>query len=169
LATVTGLDPREANAAFLVYNRINPQLKKWWDWQIEEVRNTKQIMSAYDRRLSVLGRLDDDMLDSVIAYYPQSTAGDHVSSVIYKSHDDVDWPARDAFTILNVHDALIALCRIEVREKVARIYKKYAEAPIPILGRDGVTRQLIVPAEFGYSEPDEHGVHRWSTIKKVKL
>jgi len=27
---------------------------------------------------------------------------------------------------------------------------------------------LIVPAEFGISIPDANGVHRWSTIRKVK-
>jgi len=169
LATVTSLDLREATSAYLIYHRINPQLQKWWNWQIENIRSTKQINNAFGRRLTLLGRADDDLMDSIIAYYPQSTAGDHVASVIYRAHSDVDWPTQQARTILNIHDALVALCKIEVRDKIARIYKKYAEAPIPILGIDGVTRNLIVPADFGYSEPDEHGVHRWSTIKKVKI
>jgi hypothetical protein len=52
--------------------------------------------------------------------------------------------------------------------------RKYAEAPIMINSirnrLAGIEKPdaLIVPAEFGISKPDAEGVHRWSTIEKIK-
>jgi hypothetical protein len=52
--------------------------------------------------------------------------------------------------------------------------KKHAEHPLYInsvqnrLANKDDPTELIVPAEFGVSQPDENGVHRWSTIKKIK-
>jgi hypothetical protein len=55
-----------------------------------------------------------------------------------------------------------------VGAEVRGIMKKYAEEPIVIKGFDGVTRELIIPCDLKMSMPDEYGVHRWSTLKKVK-
>lgn len=168
LATTTGLSIEEANRAFSVYHQKTPELKRWWKWLESRALSDHQLFNAFGRRLSIIGRIDEKALESIVAFYPQSTAGDHVSATIYLCHDDVDWP-RGARIRLNVHDALIALVPIEHREQCARIMKKHAERPIPITSILNKQRNLIVPAEFGFSQPDEHGVHRWSTIQKVKI
>jgi hypothetical protein len=41
--------------------------------------------------------------------------------------------------------------------------KKHAEEPLYIRGEE-----LVIPAEFAVSQPDEDGVHRWSTLEKLK-
>jgi hypothetical protein len=46
--------------------------------------------------------------------------------------------------------------------------KKYAEEPLLIEGMDGQVRELIVPCDLKTSVADERGVHRWSTLEKVK-
>ena len=104
-------------------------------------------------------RLDEHSMDSVIAFIPQSTIGDKVSSVIYKSHEDVEWPSQDARILLNIHDALIAIHRPCHVEAVQSIMQKYAEEPIIIRGEP-----VVIPADLKQSVPDAGGVHRWSTI-----
>lgn len=111
----------------------------------------------------LLERLDDDALDSIIAFVPQSTAGDKVASVIYKSERDPRWP-RDARMALNVHDALICINRPADGPLVRQIMREYMEEPIVINGEP-----LIIPAEFAVSQAGNDNVHRWSTLKKVKL
>jgi len=163
LATTTGLSIHEAEVAYNIYHRETPELRAWWDDLAAEVRNTRQLVSPLGRRWLLLERFDETALDSIVAFKPQSTAGDWVCGVIYKCENDPRWP-RDARICLNIHDALIALNRIDDGPLVRSIMREYAEQPIHINGYD-----MIVPAEFGVSKPDEFGVHRWSTITKIKI
>lgn len=168
LAETTGMSMRDAERNYSAYHRVNPEIRKWWDDTMEEVRTKRSLWSPKGRRWILLERLDDEATKSVIAFKPQSTAGDHVSGVIYKCHEDPDWPKKDelhydARIILNIHDALIALCKIEDHKRVMKIMRKHAEEPIIIRGEP-----LIVPADFAVSVPDDKGIHRWSTLKKIK-
>jgi hypothetical protein len=136
------------------------------------VRRTGSVTTCCGRRWLLLERFDPLALDSIIAFEPQSINGDWTSSVIYKCHNDPEWPPT-ARILINVHDANIALNRIEDGPAVRAIMKKHAEQPIWINSvrnrLHGIDKPepLIVPAEMGVSHPDENGVHRWSTIKKV--
>jgi hypothetical protein len=145
----------------------------WWDELIALVRRDRRITSCYGRRWLLLERYDEAALDSIVAFEPQSINGDHTASVIYKCHNDERWP-RDARMCINIHDANIAIHRAEDGELVRDIMRKYAEQPIMINSVGNRLRgidkpeMLIVPAEFGVSMPDDDGVHRWSTIQKIK-
>jgi uracil-DNA glycosylase family 4 len=173
LATVTGLSPVEAEQAYRLYHMASPEITVWWDDLVALVRRDRAITTCLGRRWMLLEHWGDDALDSIVAFEPQSINGDHTSSVIYKCHSDKEWP-RTARILINVHDANIALNRHEDGEAVRAIMKKHAEAPLYInsvqnrLAKRDDPTELIVPAEFGVSQPDENGVHRWSTIKKLK-
>lgn len=162
LATTAGLSLSEAEAAYRIYHRETPQLRDWWDALTKQVRESGYLVSPLGRRWLLLERFDDSALESIVAFLPQSTAGDWVASCIYKCERDPRWP-KDARMAINVHDALIAINRIEDGPLVRSIMKEYMEEPIHINRYD-----MIVPAEFGVSQPDEYGIHRWSTIKKIK-
>lgn len=116
---------------------------------------------------------DDQAFESIIAFEPQSINGDFTAGVIYECESDPRWP-RDARMMMNLHDANIAMHRPEDGELVREIMKQYAEKPLYInsvknrLRGVDAPEQLIVPADFKMSYPDEHGVHRWSTLDKVK-
>jgi uracil-DNA glycosylase family 4 len=172
LATVTGLSLVEAEQAYRLYHMASPEVTVWWDDVIDLVRRTNQVTTCLGRRWILLERFDPTALDSIVAFEPQSINGDWTSSVIYKSHSDKEWPP-SARIVINVHDANIALNRISDGPCVRAIMKKHAEQPIWInsiqnrLKGIDAPEPLIVPAELGVSQPDEHGVHRWSTIKKV--
>lgn len=164
LAAVTGMTMQEAQYAFDAYHRATPELQKWWETVIAEVYRERKLYSCLGRRMEFLGsRIDENLLDSIIAFKPQSALGDFVCSVQYKAQEDDKWP-RYARIPFNNHDSLSALCRPKDVQTVALIMRKYAEAPLIIKGE-----QLIIPADFKVSYPDEQGIHRWSNLKKLKM
>jgi DNA polymerase len=172
LATVTGLPYVEAEQAYRLYHMASPEVQLWWDDVIDLVRRSGQVTTCLGRRWVLLERFDPVALDSIVAFEPQSLNGDWTSSIIYKCHNDPEWPPT-ARVLINVHDANIALSRHEDGPTVRGIMKKHAEQPLYINSVQNRLRgieapePLIIPAEMGVSTPDEHGVHRWSTIKKV--
>lgn len=157
-----------AEELWRIYHRINPELQDGWHATSDEVRRTRRLYNAYGRRWILLERFDDEALKSIVAFYPQSTVGDKVSRCIYLCEDDPEWPTT-ARMALNIHDALIAIHKLEDGPTVRRIMKKHAEEPIDIIDIHGTKRQLIIPADLKASVPDDTGTHRWSTLEKVKL
>ena len=172
LAPVTGLSAVEAEQAYRLYHMATPGVSVWWDDLVALVRRDRAITTCLGRRWMLMERWDEQALDSIVAFEPQSINGDHTSSVIYKCHNDPEWPPT-ARILINVHDANIALNRHEDGEQVRALMKHYAEQPIWITGLQarltgkGPPEPLIVPAELGVSQPDADGIHRWSTIRKL--
>lgn len=184
LSEVTGLSYHEAARNFSIYHRINPQLAKWWGQAERDFRDTRECWNALGRRWKVIQRIDDDVLGSVVAFYPQSTIGDKVVQVWYQSEEDDEWPI-DARIALNVHDSLTGLvvAKPKTVKTALKILKKYAEQPIMV--QDAWKRRppepLIIPAECKMSYPVEYdpklrkyvkspsGIHRWSNMETVEL
>lgn len=162
LSLTTGLPINVAVDAFEKYHRATPELRQWWKSLEDEVRRTKMLFNAYGRRYIQLEPMSQETLTPIVAFKPQSTIGDMLQRVIYKCHDDPKWP-KFSRVVLNIHDAIISLSRIEDWKQTARIMVKHAEEPILVRGRP-----LIIPADAAVSQPDKDGFHRWSTIKKVK-
>ena len=159
LAEVCNIDIRQAEEAWHSYHIAFPEIQQAWKYIIRDVKENRVLYSPLGRRLIFLNRVTEDDLDSVVAFVPQSTVGDKVSSCIYLCHDDPDWP-EDARMALNIHDALIAIHRIEDASHIQKIMKRHAETPITIRGQ-----QVIIPAELKASVPDSFGIHRWSTLQ----
>jgi DNA polymerase len=168
LSSTTGLSLADATNAYRVYHRITPELQQWWGKLEEEVRRTKTLFNAYGRRFIVLERITPEALESIVAFKPQSTLGDHVVRTIYRAQEDDRWPI-NARMWLNIHDALICLAPDDKVKTCMAIMKKYAEEPINIIGVDGKMRQLIIPAETKIAMPDDKGVKRWSTMKAIEV
>lgn len=168
LATTLKVDINTAANLWSIYHRTTPEIQQGWEWDVQTVKKTKQLFNAFGRRWIALQALTDEAMEPIVAFYPQSTIGDKVGKIIYQCHEDPEWPRDKARIALNVHDALIAINRPEVGPLVRKIMKKYAEQPIPIAGRDGVTRDLIIPCDLKRSVADDRGKHRWSNMVKVK-
>lgn len=161
LAQTTGMSLQEAEEAYHIYHRTTPELRRWWDSLVDEVKRNRMLFNAYGRRLLFLERLSDEALESVVAFKPQSLVGDHVCRVIYQAESDDRWPIF-ARMILNIHDALICIAPLSKIKTCLSIMKKYAEQPIYIKGEP-----MIIPADCKETVADETGWHRWSTLKKT--
>jgi uracil-DNA glycosylase family 4 len=163
LAETASLSLRDAHIAYDLYHQINPELRIWWKALEHEARTTKQLWSPMGRRWIIMQRIDETTLESIVAFKPQSTVGDKVCQVWYRSENDERWP--DGCRIaLNIHDALICHGPVDKIKTCLSIMKEHAESPILINGEE-----LIIPADLKMSIPDELGLHRWSTLKKVEL
>ena len=162
LAEVCDIPLWQAIEAHAAYHRAFPEIQLAWKRIIAEVKETKMLFTPLGRRLFFLEAITEDCLDSVVAFVPQSTIGDFVGSIIYKCHEDRDWPRGRARILLNIHDALICLHELDsdVMGTVSAIMKKHAEEPIVIRGEP-----ITIYTDFKHSVPDDKGVHRWSTLK----
>lgn len=187
LAEVTKLPFHEAVRAFTLYHHITPELRKWWEQETLTFKKERVLFNAYGRRLKVIQRIDDDVLDSIIAFYSQSTIGDKITQAWYQCEEDDKWPVGRARIAIDVHDNLIAITTPNKAKTVMSIMKKYAESPIFI--QDAWKRRpaepLSIPCELKMSYPsvwdqkanggkgdfveNPEGLHRWSHMKKVQL
>ena len=161
LAEVCGIPVQQGFEAFASYHQAFPEIQKGWEDTIKTVREERMLFTPLGRRLIWMERFTEESFDSVIAFVPQSTIGDKVSSVIYLCHDDPDWP-KDARMVLNIHDALISIHRPDDAITVQRLMKKHAESPIMIRGEP-----VSIFTDLKQSVADEGGVHRWSTLVEV--
>jgi uracil-DNA glycosylase family 4 len=162
LADVCGISLSQAHQAHRAYFEAFPEILAWQEDTILVLKRTRTLYTSFGRRLILLERVTDESLESAIAFVPQSTIGDKVCSVIYECHEDPEWPS-DARMILNIHDALISINKIGLGSEVRRIMKRHATAPMFINGHE-----VSIPCEFKVSKPDELGIHRWSTLSKLK-
>jgi uracil-DNA glycosylase family 4 len=184
LSEVTGLSYNEANKNFIIYHTTTPELEKWWQIEEREFRKRREVYNALGRRFKVIQRIDDDVLRSIVAFYPQSTIGDKITQVWYQSECDPDWPM-DARVAIDVHDNLVCIASPKTIKTAMQIMVKYAEEPIPIKNVfTNRIEKLIIPAECKVSYPvslqlsdkgkweyveDPKGTHRWSHLKTLKL
>lgn len=193
LATKTGLPYYEAERVYHLYHKITPELKAdngWWATIERTIKRDKILYNAYGRRLIILERLTDEALESIVAFRPQSSIGDKVNRVIYKSHEDDKWPMHakvmQARMALNIHDALICLAPVDKVKTCLSIMKKHAEEPMrwPCI-MTGEMTELIIPAECKMTKQrtlwrlddegklefydDDNGYYRWSHLDKVEV
>jgi DNA polymerase I-like protein with 3'-5' exonuclease and polymerase domains len=129
LSEVTGLPYHEAARAFFLYHSITPELEEWWKQAERDFRTRKEVFNAFGRRHKVIQRIDDEVLKSIVAFYPQSTIGDKITRVWYQSEEDDRWPM-DARVCLDVHDNLVCLASPKTIKTALSILKAYAEEPI---------------------------------------
>lgn len=170
LAEQTGLSLYEAKKSYIIYHNESPEIKLWWEEQLRRARKDREIFNAYGRRNKILQKVDNTILGNLVAFYPQSTIGDKVKRIWRQCHEDDRWDTSKMRIKLNIHDALIGLATADVVKTALSIAKEYAEEPIVVENvYETKAEQCIIPADCKISEPDEGGVHRWSTLKKAVL
>lgn len=169
LAESAKLSLFEAKKSFILYHATNPEIKLWWAELEKLAKRNRELWTPYGRRMRIIQRIDEDALESIVAFVPQSTIGDHVKRCWYKCHEDDDWDMSKMRIKLNVHDALIGIAKPEYAKTALRIMKKHMEEPILIENvYKTKVEECIIPGDVAMSEADEYGIHRWSTLKKLK-
>ncbi len=172
LAQTTGLSYGQAAYNYGAYHKTNPEIQKWWKELEKEVKlNNGMLFNCFGRRLFITERLDnDDALESVVAFKPQSSIGDKVKRVWAQCHEDDKWDVTKAVIRRNVHDALWGVSKPAYAKTALSIMKKYAEEPLMIKSTmTGKVSPLIIPADTKLSFADETGMHRMSNMKEVEI
>lgn len=169
LAETAKISLYEAKKAFILYHNTTPEIKAWWAELEKIAKRERQLFSPLGRRMKIIQRIDDDALESIVAFSPQSTIGDHVKRCWYYCHEDSRWDLNKARIKLNVHDALIGISTPAFAKTALAIMQEYMEKVILIENvYKTKVEQCIIPGDVAISEPDEFGIHRWSTLKKLK-
>lgn len=180
LAETTGLPLSRAAQSYHAYHKINPEIEKWWQETEAIVRREHQLFNAFGRRWKVLQRIDDNVLKSIVAFYPQSTIGDKVSQVWYQAQNDPRWDHNKARIRINVHDSLTGVATKAYAKTALSIMKAYAETPILIQNVYRTkTEELIIPADTAISTLEIRNrdgevigfdtKHRWSNLEKQDI
>lgn len=165
LSITTGIPIEMAKEAFNSYHATYPEIQQAWRNTIKELKQNHCLYNYMGRRLLFLEPITDNNTDSVIAFKPQSTIGDYVSSIIADIEEDPQFPKDKARCILNIHDALVFIYKLEpdVEKLMMKLIWKWANKPIMINGEP-----VVIGMDFKKSYPDENGVHRWTTLKSVE-
>lgn len=171
LAETTGMSYSMAASNYYIYHRTTPELQVWWRAVEKEIKKKRMLFNSYGRRFITLERLENsDIMDSIIAFRPQSTIGDKTQRVWYQCHEDPEWNMNKARIALNVHDALYGIATPEFADKALSIMKKYAEEPIMVKSiMTNKVAPMIIPADCKKSVADENGLHRMSNLREVEL
>lgn len=171
LATTTGLSLGQAQRNYYLYHQTNPELKTWWSALEREVKKKRMLFNSFGRRLLFLDRLDgEDALASIVAFRPQSTIGDKVTTVWKQCQEDDRWNPLKARIIRNVHDALWGVATPDFAMTALSIMKAYAEQPIMITSIvNNKTSPLIIPADCKISDTTNGKPLSMANMMKVKL
>lgn len=171
LAQTTGLSYGVAAQNYYAYHRTNPELQKWWQTLEREVKQKRMLWNSMGRRLLFTERLDnDESLEAVVAYRPQSTIGDKVAQVWKQCHSDDRWDISKARISINIHDALWGISTPEFAHTALSIMKAYAQKPIMVTSIvTKKTEPLIIPADLKISDTDLGVPLNMSTMKKIHL
>lgn len=171
LAETTGMTHGQAWRNYSLYHNINPELQVWWRTLEKEIKKTRMLFNSYGRRLFITERLDaDGVLDSIVAFRPQSTIGDKVQRVWAQCHEDPRWDKHRALIRMNVHDALWGMAEKSFAMTALAIMKEYAEEPIMV--KSIVTndvRPLIIPADCKISDTSNGKTLSMDNMKKVEF
>lgn len=180
LAETTGLSIFKARTSYGTYHKLTPELRQWWRQAENDFRKARETYNAFGRRFSINHRIDDSTLESIVAFYPQSTIGDWKNRVWYSAQEDDRWPHGHARIALDVHDSLTGIAELKYAKKALSILKEYAEKPILVQSAwFGKYEKLIIPAECKMSTLDifdkkgnvigQDKYHRWSNLIEVEI
>jgi uracil-DNA glycosylase family 4 len=171
LAETTGLSLNDAIYNYAVYHRTNPELQPWWRKLEQVMRRDRMLYNSYGRRLFITERLDNPgVLDSIVAFRPQSAIGDKVQRVWRQCHADDGWDLSRMKIFRNVHDALWGMALKPFALQALSIMKKYAEEPIMVRSiMDNKVRPLIIPADLKMSNWHNKEPLTMGNMMKVEL
>ena len=119
--------------------RENPLTTQWQNKVIEQLHATRTIVTPLGRKRIFMGRIDDEMERSAVAFGPQSTVGEITQLAI----ENMTRNCTHYEQLLNVHDEMLGQNRPEDRKLVYPIMKRSMEITHTINGRD-----LTIPCSF---------------------
>jgi len=134
------------------YRSKRPFLCQWQERVIDEVCSKRVLETPMGRKRLFLGRLNDSLYRSAIAFVPQSTVGELLQEVIQNC-----WDKLNNFDILlNVHDEVVGQCdSVDIPHIIPHI-KSFMERTIDIN-----SMELCIPAEFKTGPS-------WGELKEIK-
>jgi DNA polymerase-1 len=105
-----------------------------------EIRKTRVISTAFDRHRLFLGRMGNELFRKGYAQRPQSMCVDYMNRAMVRVEMRLPEPAE---LVLQIHDAMLVMCPIEMQEEVVKIMVEELAVAVVINGRP-----LVIPTEI---------------------
>ena len=134
------------------HHAANPSIKQVYHRELhaELMHNRKKIYNYWGRRMVFHGRIDNDLLRKLYAWYAQSTVGD-LTNIIFRK-------VGDRIMIVNQgHDSLLAHVHKSKIDETMKIMYDAAQITLHIEGND-----LLIPVDF------QVGTH-WGSMEEVDV
>ena len=165
-AEINELEASESKKIVHTYSHVAyPSLPTWWDSIGEEAfRNGRFLYNLLGHKRRFLGRRDDQLIKSMIAYKPQSTIGHMVRIGMretYRRMERRDKLFRDLDMLANVHDNLLFTYPYGKWFSAAKVVQEIDRLMSPIL--TARTRTFRIRTDI------KVGVHDWGHMTEVKF
>lgn len=131
----------------------NPFTVQWQNRVEEQIRRNRTLISPLGRKREFRGRLSPDLINSAVAFVPQSTVGEMTqlgTQAVYEQVPEFE-------PLLNGHDEALGQCRPDDLDHCLREMNRLMTIPLFIEGKE-----LIIPGDFK-SGPN------WGDMKEITL
>lgn len=145
------LDERTCRTLLEQTKRDNPLTVRWQEQTIEEVKQSRTLVTPLGRRREFRGRLNDQLYRSAIAFRPQSTVGELLQIAI----KNIAVKSTYYEHLLNVHDEVVGQGKPEHRKEILKTLKEEMEITHEVGGRD-----LTIPCSFKVGP-------NWGDLKEI--
>ena len=148
----TGISKTRAKELRDLFFRSCPAILEYQAWVRDSITKFRVLCTPFNRRRMFLGRLGEDLFRKGYAFLPQSTCVDYINRALVR----IDLQTEDEFARLQVHDAIVGVCRKEREEQVKQLIIRELAEPVVIRGK-----ALVIPVELKRSE------RNWRDMEEV--
>lgn len=160
-ALTNEMEEREAKKIVELYSSVAyPKLRDWWAETDEKIRHGRTLTNCFQRRVYLMGQLNDDLFKQGYAFVPQSTVVDSCNQAMVRMFEDETPDFRPSQLLAQVHDSLLTQYLSTDFAAMARYAIK--------LGRDYMRPTLHYGEDFRLNTDLKVG-QSWGRLREVKL
>jgi uracil-DNA glycosylase family 4 len=140
----TGITMARAKQLRDLFFKSCPAIGEYQKSVQEQLRKTRTLVTAFNRRRLFLGRMGEELFRKGYAQLPQSMCVDYLNRAMVRVDARLPDPAK---LLLQIHDAMLVHCPKEMEDEIIGIMVSELAVPVIIDGEP-----LVIPTEIKTSE-----------------
>ena len=132
----------------------------YWAGIERELRATRTLNTAFGRKRTFFGRMDDKLIREAYSYPPQSAIGDLCCKALVGIYKEIQLarPELGCKLLLNVHDSILVQCPKEKAREVADLMAVCMNIPLLV---NGHTVKIPTDCKVGVNWKDVVDIQKW--------
>lgn len=132
----------------------------YWAGIERELRATRTLTTAFGRKRTFYGRMDDKLVREAYSYPPQSAIGDLCCKALVAIWQEIQLarPEWKVQLLLNVHDSILVQCPRERAREVASAMEACMDIPLVV---NGHTVRIPTDCKVGNNWKDVVDIQKW--------
>ena len=132
----------------------------YWAGIERELRATRTLNTAFGRKRTFFGRMDDKLVREAYSYPPQSAIGDLCCKALVAIYRELQLgkPEWKVQLLLNVHDSILVQCPRERAREVAGAMGECMDIPVPV---NGHILKVPTDCKIGDNWKDVKDIQKW--------